>query len=532
MIAALIALALAVVAALVLLPRAARALIRRRLHGYRVRVVPGDDARPQRWSGAGEAPRVAVIGGGVAGIAAATTLAERGLRVVLIESKPYLGGKLGSWPVRLSSGQTISVSHGFHAFFRHYYNLDAFLLRLGLRQRFRAIDDYLILDAEGRSVSFRRVGTTPVLNLLSLARHGVYRFRDVLFGPARDLMGVFLEYDPRTTFERLDRHSLADFHRAARLPPGLLLSFRTFARAFFAEDQHISVAELVKSFHFYYLSHDHGLLYDHPVEDYEAALLAPIRAHLARHGAELRLSTAVQALDGGPAGFTVDGEPFDKVVLAADVIGARAIMTTATGLPPQAERLRALKAGERYAVLRLFVDRDVRGGLPIFVVTDRRVLLDSITLFHRFEAESAAYVAEHGGAVLELHSYAVPAALPDHEVERALLDELLLFFPELAGVEVRDAVFNLRRDFTAFHTGMYAARPETASGVPGLYFAGDWVKLPFPAMLLEAAFASGLLAANGILDELGLARAAVDAVPSRGLMAGMPEPPTRKKLLP
>jgi isorenieratene synthase len=51
-------------------------------------------------------------------------------------------------------------------------------------------------------------------------------------------------------------------------------------------------------------------------------------------------------------------------------------------------------------------------------------------------------------------------------------------------------------------------------------------------MLLEAAFASGLMAANGVLAELGLAAEPIDAVPSRGLMAGMPEPPTRARLLP
>lgn len=533
---ALLGLGIAATALLVLVvvgPRLLRALIRRRLHGYRVRVSSPDPARPSRWSGAGPAPRIAVIGGGLGGLAAASTLAERGLRVTVLESKAYIGGKIGAWPFTLSTGETISISHGFHAFFRHYYNLDAWLTRLGLRHRFAAIDDYLILDASGRQVSFREVGTTPVLNLLSLARHGVYRFSDVLFGPARDLMGVFLEYDARTTFARLDHYSLADFHRAAQLPPGLSLSFRTFARAFFAEDHLVSLAELVKSFHFYYLSHDRGLLYDHPVEDYEPALLAPIRAHLAAHGAELRLATPVHHLERTPdGGFSVDGERFDRVVLAADVVGTRAIMGSATGLPAAAARLERLAVGQRYAVLRVYVDRDVRPGLPMFVVTDRERLLDSVTLYHRFEAESAAYVARHGGAVLELHSYAVPDGVADDAVRGLLLEELVRFFPELRGLVVRDAAFQLRRDFTAFHAGLYADRPGTSSGVPGLYYAGDWVKLPFPAMLMEAAFSSGLLAANAILAELGVAGVAVDAVPSRGIMAGMPEPPARQRALP
>jgi isorenieratene synthase len=79
---------------------------------------------------------------------------------------------------------------------------------------------------------------------------------------------------------------------------------------------------------------------------------------------------------------------------------------------------------------------------------------------------------------------------------------------------------------------MYRHRPGVESGVPGLVCAGDWVKLPFPAMLLEAACSSGLCAANVLLREEGLREEAVSSVPPKGLMAGMPQPPARKLLVP
>ena len=49
-----------------------------------------------------DAPHVVVVGGGYAGIAAATTLAKRGTRVTLLESRRHWGGRATSWPVRLS----------------------------------------------------------------------------------------------------------------------------------------------------------------------------------------------------------------------------------------------------------------------------------------------------------------------------------------------------------------------------------------------------------------------------------------------
>ena len=56
-------------------------------------------------------------------------MAERGIRVVLCEANPYLGGKIGAWPVTLNSGEQVIADHGFHAFFRHYYTWRSILRR-------------------------------------------------------------------------------------------------------------------------------------------------------------------------------------------------------------------------------------------------------------------------------------------------------------------------------------------------------------------------------------------------------------------
>ena len=44
------------------------------------------------------APTVVVVGGGIAGLAAATGLAERGVSVRLVEAAPTLGGRVRAWP--------------------------------------------------------------------------------------------------------------------------------------------------------------------------------------------------------------------------------------------------------------------------------------------------------------------------------------------------------------------------------------------------------------------------------------------------
>ncbi|MBL8910854.1 MAG: FAD-dependent oxidoreductase [Archangium sp.] len=504
-------------------------LVRWRLGAYRRAVNHVDVSKPEKLS----APkRVAVLGGGVAGISAASTLAARGYEVTIFEAKDYLGGKLGSWKVTHSNGTTEWASHGFHAFFRHYYNLNRFLDSLGLRKSFKAISDYRILFPGGDELSFGEIDTTPILNMVSLAKHGVYKFGETMRAPTRDLMGILLEYDAKTTFAQLDHVSFAQFDEVAKLPARLKLAFNTFARVFFADEHKLSMAELIKSFHFYFLGHDGGLGYDHPTADYEASLLIPLRAHLSSLGVKLLLATPVTQLERATDGtFLVNGGSFDRVVCATDVVGTRAILSSARGLEGLNAELTKLEPGQRYAVLRLWIDKAARAGLPVFVITDRVRLLDSITFYDRTERESADWVKKHGGSVIELHSYAVPDDVTDADVRAALLDEVLRFLPELQGFVVKEEHFQLRRDFTAFHVGQYASRPGTDSGVRGLVCAGDWVKLPFASMLLEAACSSGLVAANSILSLDGLRETLVEAVPPRGLLAGTPAPPTRKPLL-
>jgi len=70
--------------------------------------------------------KVVVIGGGLAGLTAAADLAERGVRVLLLEKRPVLGGKVSSWDT-----DGWPVESGLHIFFGCYTELLATLKRVG-----------------------------------------------------------------------------------------------------------------------------------------------------------------------------------------------------------------------------------------------------------------------------------------------------------------------------------------------------------------------------------------------------------------
>jgi isorenieratene synthase len=488
--------------------------VRRRLGGFTHRynhVDPNLPLEPR------DTRRVAVIGGGLAGVSAAFHLGERGFAVTLLEREPYLGGKVGSWTTTGPEGEQLPVSHGFHAFFRHYYNLNRFLRRHGIRQGFRSIDDYMIVRPDGDHLGFGEMEPTPLLNLLSLHKSGFFRWRDILFSSARNHMNVFFQYEPESIFRKFDDEPFDRYAARTGLPDRLRLAFNNFSRAFFADESKLSTAELLKSIHFYYFGHDHGLVYDYPTEDFAKSLWKPVQERLDDLGVQVRLECPVKSLERSAVGtWNVNGDSFDYVVLAADVAGARPLLEPLK--PPVS--LESIQPGQPYASVRMWVDRDARNMTPPFVITDRVHALDAVAFYHRMESEAADWVRANGGAVIELHCYAAPDHLT--EDDEALVDtmkkELERFFPELEGYRVRHQTQYVARNFTAFHAGLGRNRPGTDVGLHNLFVAGDWVKLPFPAMLMEAAFSSGLLAANAIFSKEGLRQEPVDTVPPVGLM--------------
>jgi zeta-carotene desaturase len=71
--------------------------------------------------------RVAIVGAGLAGMATAIDLADAGAEVEIFESRPFVGGKVGSWVDK--DGNHLEM--GLHVFFGCYYNLFELMRKVG-----------------------------------------------------------------------------------------------------------------------------------------------------------------------------------------------------------------------------------------------------------------------------------------------------------------------------------------------------------------------------------------------------------------
>jgi isorenieratene synthase len=481
--------------------------------------------------GAGRAPatvRAVVVGGGIAGIAAATVLAERGVRVALVERERFLGGRAGAWTEILPDGDAVQMERGFHGFFRQYYNLRALLRRIdpGL-ELLQPLRDYPVLTPDGLA-SFADLPRRPPASLAALVRRtpglGLGALLRVGVRPALEMVS----FDPRRTYEEWDGRTAREYLDALRFPPrARRMLFDVFAHSFFNPEEEMSAAELLAMFHFYFLGNPEGLVFDVCREPFSTALWEPMGRFLEGLDVEIvlgRTATRIER-DANAWRVEIDGAPgsidADAVVLATTVRGLQAIVEASPALGDAAWRraIAALRATRPFAVWRLWLDRPLGSHRAPFVGTAGFGPLDNISLYHLFQGESRRWAERTGGAVVELHAYAVPDDLDEPEIRSDLLGGLHAAYPETREARLCHDRFLLRRDCPAFPPGSHATRPGVETPSPGVALAGDFVRLPLPTALMERAATSGFLAANHLLARWGVAGEPVWSVPARGVLA-------------
>nr|WP_235022611.1 FAD-dependent oxidoreductase [Amycolatopsis alkalitolerans] len=453
--------------------------------------------------------RVAVVGGGIAGLTAATALAERGAEVELFERESYWGGRAGGWTTRLGDGSTVGMSRGFHAFFRQYYNLRALLARAGVG--LVPVRDYPLLDEHGHTDTFHGIPRTPPWNAVGFALRSptftLSGLRKVDLRAALSLMDVSVP----GTYERLDGETAAEFLARVRFPEAARhLAFEVFSRSFFASPDRLSAAELAVMFHLYFLGSAEGLLFDVPREPFHT-LWDPV---VDRLDVTAHLGTPVTAVEAGAVHTADRSYGVDAVVLALELPALRELVAASEVGPAWwRERIAAQRSAPPFLVRRLWLGDPVHADRPAFLATGGMPPLDNISVLDRYDTDAAAWARRTGGSVVELHAY---AATGRETTAKALLSRLHEVYPETRQARVVGDREQWRADCPLLAPGTYFERPSIATPVPGVVLAGDGIRVDLPVALMERAATTGWLAANHLLSGWHTAGHPITTVPVRG----------------
>lgn len=248
---------------------------------------------------------VVVVGAGLAGLACAYELSQRGFAVTLLEKSPQLGGKIASWDIT-ANGETFRMEHGFHGFFPQYYNLNNLVAEVGIKSNFQSLNFYSLVyrDEKYQPEVFHPTNTAFPWNIVDLAIASPNRLRWGINLTKFKHLQVFQAisgYEREKNFRRFDDISVADWV-AKDFPQGLYdLYFLPFAKSSLNAPDLMSVGELMQFFHFYFFGNPEGLAFNGTRDDMGTSLVQPIAEKIKKSGGKIITSATVseiQAVEG------------------------------------------------------------------------------------------------------------------------------------------------------------------------------------------------------------------------------------------
>lgn len=456
-----------------------------------------------------ESPSVAIVGGGLAGLAAGCALAGAGYNVSLLERRPYLGGRASSYQ---HPGTGEVVDNCQHVLLGCCTNLIDLYRRVGAEDKIRWYRQLTFIEPGGRR-SVIEPGLLPAP-----------------FHSATSFLGAsYLSFSDKLAIAR------AMLALAGRLPDDNSAPFLTWLRAHGQTQRAIDrfwrvvlVSALNEDLDRMSSRYAAQVFRESFLKSAEAGALglpalplsdlyAIAGDYIQRQGGSLQLRAAADAFRPESAAvricFAGHDRTFDYAVLAVP------FNVLASMLPPDDAAAAPLRCMlDRFQTspitgIHLWFDRQIT-DLPHAVLLDR-------TIQWMFHKSSFQETEKSGGSYVELVVSASKTLVdkPRQEILDLALRELSEFFPEARNSKLlKSTVIKEVNATYAPLPGADAHRPPQASPWPRLFLAGDWTATGWPATM-EGAVRSGYLAAEALTRAAGTPQKfLVEDLPARGLM--------------
>jgi squalene-associated FAD-dependent desaturase len=426
-------------------------------------------------------PSVTIVGGGLAGLAAAAALGGSGFDVELYEARGFLGGRATSFPLAPSEEHSVVIDNCQHVLLKCCVNLLDFYNRLGVRDRVQFSSEFNFIEPGGRVSVFRRgalpaplhfAGTFLGLKFLSMA--------DKL-SIARGLLAIRNEHETRRD---LDKITMLDWLREKRQTPVAIERFwrQVLVSAINEELDRMAAAHGFQVFWLAFLANADS--YEMGVPAVPLGELYDNQAWKRFERVAMHLRTPVESVDASGC-----------VTLAGGVV--RKSDFTILCLPP--ERLGSVAPGLNVDTswveyspitgIHLWFDRPVT-ELPHATLLDRTIQW----MYNKGEGRYLQLVVSASRSLTDM---------PRADVIALAVRELAEFFPAVAEAKVERAhvIKELRATFSA-RPGIEQLRPVTVTQAANVFLAGDWTRSGWPATM-EGAVRSGYLAAEAVARAAG-----------------------------
>lgn len=422
---------------------------------------------------------VIVLGGGLAGLAAAAALGESGYRVKLFEARPFLGGRATSYE---SGAETIDNCQ--HILLRCCVNLIDFYERLGVSESIRWYDEYVFIEPGGpRSVM--RAGRLPAPAHFT---ESFFSLKFLNFSEKIAVMRGLAAIRREASRTDLDQITIAQWLNEHRQPPRAIERFwrQVLVSAISEELDRTAAAHAFQVFRLAFLATRDAYEMGVPAvplgELYRSEAwekIGAVEMHLRAPAERIEIGDGeVRSIQAGGAehraDFYVCALPFEKLALfnlGIDV--SRFTHAPITGI-------------------HLWFDRPVI-DFPQATLLDRTIQW----IFNKHEGRYVQLVVSASHSLTEM---------PRAELIALAVRELADFFPVAHHAKLEKAhVVKEVRAVLSPRPGLEKKRPAARTAFRNLFLAGDWTRTGWPA-IMEGAVRSGYLAAEALTEAAGAPR--------------------------
>jgi zeta-carotene desaturase len=488
-------------------------------------------------------PRIAVVGGGLAGLAAGCALADSGFEVTLYERRPYLGGRASSYQ---HPGTGEVVDNCQHVLLGCCTNLVDFYRRLGVEDKIRWYDRLTFLEPGGRaSVIEPSSLPAPLHTAPAFLRADCLGLSDKL--AIAGAMTALAPATPRDTGESF----LKWLRRHGQTERAIERFWKTVLVSALNEDiDLVSVpyaAQVVRESFLKSVAAGRMGVPTVPLSD----LYSVAGDYIQSRGGEVRFRASVDSFRAELAKVKLMSaageEAFDFLVSAVPFDVLERMLPQSTTADPLRQTLNQFETSPITGI-HLWFDRQVTD-------LDHAVLLDRTIqwMFHKSkllersadtaepvaarrvsrngEAEGAGgtatlegdeFAQESNGSYLELVVSSSKSLVEKSKAEiiDLALQELREFFPEARNAKLlKSTVIKEVHATYSPRPGVDRHRPQPETVWPRVFLAGDWTATGWPATM-EGAVRSGYVAAQCVARAAGMRNAAflVPDLPATGFM--------------
>ena len=437
-----------------------------------------------------QAKHVVVIGGGMAGMAAAVSLASRGIKVTLLEAAAHLGGRARSVAIEHNS-QIHQLDNGQHIMLGAYSETLKLLANIGVQESDVFLRVPLTLDMRaGKKSAFKL--TLPSFLPAPFNQLIGFLFCTGLSWQERIAVILFVLRLKNNNYQLTKDEPLASFlqknyqsnHVITLLwEPLCLAALNTPIKV---ASSKVFLNVLRDTFY-----HKHSTDFLLPKLDLSQLFSQPITRHLRAHQATVLRNKRVKSITASPNGYTVttkesaskdDSFEASHVIIAMSPVRLRNVIADLPKLNHIAEQTDRYEYQPIYTIY-LQYQRNITLSAPMLGLTGT---------LSQWVFDRGILCGQSGLMAVIISAQGKHQRYTQDTLALRVAQELQAAFSQLVKPLWHKVITEKRATFSC---NVNLPRPASSTLYPNLYLAGDYTYADYPATI-EGAVRSGVIAAN------------------------------------